>query len=146
MQPVNAVDIVHDFWSTVWNPPYDLEAIDRFVVEDFVITSGGEDIVSRAAFKEWVAAFQSKIVDMRLEPVETFENADGSRVASRWVATGRNNGMLGTAPDQEPIRMTGTAVWAVREDGKLLHNWVERNAWEVYLRLTADPRTGRSTP
>jgi hypothetical protein len=31
--------------------------------------------------------------------------------------------------------MTGTAVWAVREDGLLSHNWVERNALEVYLRL-----------
>lgn len=136
---MNSTDIVHAFWSAVWNPPYDLDAIDRMVVEDFVITSGGEDIVSRAAFKEWVAAFLSKITDLRLEPVETFQNDDGSRVASRWVVTGRNNGILGTAPDQEPIRMTGTAVWAVREDGMLLHNWVERNAWEVYRRLTADP-------
>ena len=25
--------------------------------------------------------------------------------------------------------MTGTAVWAVREDGKLLTNWVERASW-----------------
>jgi hypothetical protein len=32
--------------------------------------------------------------------------------------------------------MTGTAVWAVREDGKLLTNWVERASWEVYQRLT----------
>jgi hypothetical protein len=32
--------------------------------------------------------------------------------------------------------MTGTAVWAVREDGKLLTNWVERASWEVHQRLT----------
>jgi hypothetical protein len=30
--------------------------------------------------------------------------------------------------DQRPIDFTGTAVWAVREDGKLLHNWVERSS------------------
>ncbi|MEU7890314.1 nuclear transport factor 2 family protein [Microbispora bryophytorum] len=142
MRHRNSVEIVHDFWRTVWNPPYDVEAIDRFVAEDFVITTGGVDVVSRQAFKEWVVAFQSKITDMRLETVETFQNEDGSRVCSRWILTGGNNGVLGTPPRQEPIRMTGTAVWAVAEDGTLLHNFVERNAWEVYQHLTG----GAGTP
>jgi hypothetical protein len=31
--------------------------------------------------------------------------------------------------------MLGTAIFAVREDGLLLHNWVERNAWELHGRL-----------
>jgi hypothetical protein len=136
---MNAVHIVEEFWATVWNPPYDLDAIDRFVTPDFVITTGGEDVVSRAAFKNWIAAFLSVIDDLRLQPVETFQNHDSSRVTSRWILTGRNNGILGTAPNGEPIRMTGTAVWAVREDGMLVHNWVERNAWEVYRRLTSVP-------
>ena len=43
-----------------------------------------------------------------------------------------------TAPDQRPLAFTGTAVWAVRADGKLLRNWVERSAWEVYQSLTKD--------
>jgi len=37
--------------------------------------------------------------------------------------------------DQQNIAMTGTAVWAVREDGKLLCNWVERASFELYQRL-----------
>ena len=45
---------------------------------------------------------------------ESFENDDGSRVASRWAITGKNNGVLGTAPDQRPIRFTGTTIGAVR--------------------------------
>jgi hypothetical protein len=28
--------------------------------------------------------------------------------------------------------MLGTAVWEVRSDGLLAHNWVERNALEVH--------------
>ncbi len=48
----------------------------------------------------------------------------------------RNNGFLGTAPDQRPLAFTRTAVWAVSADGKLLHNWVERSAWEAYQSLT----------
>jgi SnoaL-like polyketide cyclase len=134
---MNSIDIVHRFWETVWQHPYDVEAIDDFVVQDFRITSGGEEIVSRDAFKDWVNEFRSKILDLHLEPIESFQNHDGTRVASRWVVTGRNNGLMGTKPDRAPIRMTGTAVWAVREDGKLLQNWVERSAWEVYRSLTA---------
>ena len=38
--------------------------------------------------------------------------------------------------------MTGTAVWAVREDGKLLTNWVERASWEQFSALTLPDRSG----
>jgi len=111
------------------------DAIDRLVVEDFVITSGGVDIVSCAKFKDWVKGFQAKINDLEFDVFETFQNADGSRVVSRWRIRGKNNGILGTAPDQRDIAFTGTTVWAVREDGMLLHNWVERSAWELYIDL-----------
>lgn len=98
MNATRATDIVHAFWDEVWNA-HDPAAADRFVVDDFVIVSGG-------------------------------------RVASRWLLTGKNNGYLGSAPDGSDIAMTGTAVWAVGEDGKLLANWVERSAWELSRRLT----------
>lgn len=123
--------IVDGFWRDVWqnkNPA----AVDKYVVDDFIITSGGNDIRSREAFKKWIADFQSKISDMKVEIIETFENADGSRVVSRLRVTGKNNGMMGVAANQQPFVLTATAVWAVRADGKLEHNWVERNAWEVH--------------
>lgn len=132
----NAVEIVEAFWTAVWQSPQDPEAVDEFVSEDFVITSGGVDIVSRAAFKAWVIAFQQTIAGLEFDIVESFQNSDGSRVASRFRIRGRNNGFLGTAPDQRPIAFTGTAVWAVRADGKLMQNWVERSAWEAYQSLT----------
>jgi ketosteroid isomerase-like protein len=132
---MNSVDIVHAFWDEVWNA-HDPSAIDRFVVDDFVIVSGGETISGRESFKQWVAGFLAKVDDLHLEVVESFQNDDGSRVVSRWLLTGMNNGILGTEPDQKDIAMTGTAVWAVREDGKLLTNWVERASWELYQRLT----------
>jgi hypothetical protein len=49
---------------------------------------------------------------------------------------------LGTLADQTPIAFTGTAVWAVREDGKLLHNWVERSSWELFQQLTGKKSSG----
>jgi len=40
-------------------------------------------------------------------------------------------------PISDLLEMTGTAVWAVSADGKLLHSWVDRSAWECYQRLTS---------
>jgi hypothetical protein len=65
------------------------------------------EISSRENFR-WVAGFLTKVNDLHLEVTESFQNADGSRVA-RWLLTGKNNGFLGTQPDQQDIAMTGTA-------------------------------------
>lgn len=131
----DSVAIVENFWREVWQAPQNPDAIDRLVAEDFVITSGGNEIHGREAFKAWVVEFQAKIQDLDFEVIETFQNEDGSRVASRWRVTGKNNGILGTTADLEPILMLGTAIIAVGEDGLLQHNWVERNAWELHRRL-----------
>jgi SnoaL-like polyketide cyclase len=64
--------------------------------------------------------------------LDLVQNQDGSRVASRWRVTGRNNGLMGTEPNGAPFEMTGTAVWEIGADGRLRHNWVERNAYQVY--------------
>ncbi|WP_353067318.1 nuclear transport factor 2 family protein [Tunturibacter psychrotolerans] len=133
---MNSVKIVEDFWSAVWksrNP----DAIANFVVEDAIITTGGVEIKGRDKFIAWAWDFLSKINDFGFEVLETFQNEDGSRVASLWRVTGKNNGMMGTAPDQQPISLTGTAIWSVREDGKLLHNRVERAAWETLVNLNS---------
>ena len=140
MSRQDSVAIVERFWRDVWQRPQNPLAIDALVAEDFVITSGGKDIVSREAFKRWVIGFQSKIQDMDFQIIESFQNDDGSRVASRWRLTGRNNEIMGTEPNGAPIDMVGIAVWEVGKDGLLRHNWVERNAWEVYDSILA-PRS-----
>ncbi|MFF0291581.1 ester cyclase [Streptomyces sp. NPDC005262] len=137
----NSVEIVEAFWEEVWNG-HNPDKIDDFVVEDFVITNPGGSIEGREKFKAWVAAFLDQVHDLRLEVVESFQNENGSRVASRWIVHGRNNGLLGTEPDRKPISFSGTAVWAVREDGKLQHNWVERATWELYQQLTSTSAGG----
>lgn len=132
----DSVAIVENFWREVWQQPQNPDAIDRLVHEDFVITSGGRDIVGREPFKAWVKDFLPKVHDFQFHIVETFQNHDGSRVASRWRVTGRNNGLMGTEPNGAPFEMTGTAVWEVGPDGLLRHNWVERNAFEVHGAIT----------
>jgi hypothetical protein len=131
-----SVEIVEHFWRSVWgarNP----NAVDDLVTEDFVITSGGVRIEGREAFKQWVAAFIATIDDLTFESVETFQNAAGDRVASRWKLSGRNNGFMGLEPCGTPFEMIGTAVWHVGEDGRLQHNHVERNALEVHRAVIA---------
>ncbi len=104
------------------------------MTEDFVITTAGVDVQGRAAFKEWVKNFQTKIADGRLANREIFPSADGKRVVSRWLATGKNRGLFGTAADGRPIEFTGIAIWEVRA-GKLVHNWVEHSAYELAEQL-----------
>jgi hypothetical protein len=132
MTDQNSVDIVETFWGEVWQQPQNPDAIDRLVHEAFVLTSGGNRIEGRENFKAWVKAFQAQVHDFQFHIVETFQNHDGSRVASRWRVTGRNNGMMGVEPNGAPFEMSGTAVWEVDADGLLRHNWVERNAFEVH--------------
>jgi len=86
----SSTEVVEAFWNEVWkarNP----DKVDDFVVEDFVITSGGERIEGRENFKAWVRDFLGRIDDFRFDVIETFQNQDGSRVASRWRVSGRNN-------------------------------------------------------
>ncbi|MEV4495120.1 hypothetical protein AB0J84_05385 [Micromonospora arborensis] len=71
---------------------------------------------------------------------ESFAKQDGSRVASSFCLTGSNNGVFGTTPDGASLDIFGTAVWGVREDGMLVSNRVERNAFEVYQQLTGRAR------
>ena len=137
MEKRSGIDAVHNFWEQVWQSPQNYDAIDDLVVEDFVIISGGRRIEGREAFKKWAEDFGAAIGDWEFELVESFENRDGSRVASTFRVTGTNNGAFGTKPDGSPIEMTGIAISAVRDDGMLLSNQVERNALEVYKRLTA---------
>ena len=64
LTPEAAIALVESFMEEVWaacNP----SAVDRFVTEDFVITSAGMDVAGRENFKTSVAGFQSKIADFK---------------------------------------------------------------------------------
>lgn len=78
MTPEESVDLVEMFWEEVWsarNP----DAIDRFVTDDFVITTAGIDVAGPKDFTTWVARFPSTISDLNRETIETFSSVDGSR-------------------------------------------------------------------
>ena len=105
------------------------------MTEDFVITSGGNDVKGREAFKAWVKEFQSFLLEARTESLDIFANPADDRVVSRWVCTGKNNGIFRLPADGRAVSFTGVAIWAVK-DGRLARSWVERSAWELYQELS----------
>jgi steroid delta-isomerase-like uncharacterized protein len=137
VQHMRSTEIVQEFWDEVWNG-HDPDAVDRFVADDVVVVIGGQETSGKDNFKNSIRELLEKVNDLHLDAIETFQNEDGTRVTSRWVLTGSNNGILGTEPDQKPIAMTGTAVWEVRDDGKLLRNTIEQASFELYQRLLAN--------
>jgi len=126
--------LAREFFRRVWSPPHDLDAIDKLMTEDYRITTAGEVVEGRAAFKAWVAAMQQLVQGATNEHLEIFTNATGDRVVSRWITRGTNNGMFGLPPDGRLVEFTGIAIWRV-EAGRLAECWVERSALELQERL-----------
>ncbi len=123
------------FLGRVWAQPHDLDAIDELMTEDYMITSGGKVIRGRSAFKAWVADFHRVLPGATNRALDVFANPTGERVVSRWVCTGRNNGLFGLPPDGREVSFSGLALWTVR-DGRLAECWVERAGLELYLELS----------
>jgi hypothetical protein len=131
-----AENLVLEFLERVWHEPHDLGAISELMTVDYTITTAGKTVSGRDAFIQWVGDFQKLLLDSKTDSVDIFSDSAGERVVSRWVCSGKNNGLFGLRPDQENISFTGIAIWTVRE-GRLASCWVERSAYELYLGLTS---------
>ena len=136
MQTINRQpeQLAIEFLNRVWGPSHDLTAIDELMTEDYIITSGGTTISGREAFKNWVRHFQRLLSEAITENQDAFSNAGGDQVVSRWICSGKNNGIFGLPADGRPVSFTGIAIWKIR-DGKLAECWVERSAFELYQQL-----------
>lgn len=131
----NPGDLITTFFERVWHMPHDHDAIDELMTEDYKITSGGNVIEGRHAFKVWVKEFHSVLLEAQTDSIDVFWNEAQDMVVSRWICQGRNNGIFGLPPDGRRISFSGIAIWKVR-DGKLAECWVERSALEAYRELS----------
>jgi len=109
------------------------------VDEHFIITTDGKDLEGRADFKKWVQGLRSQVSNLVVTIDEMLVTDEGERVITRMAASGNNNGIFGTAPDGAPLSFTLISIMEVK-DGKIAHNWVERSAFELHNRLTADKK------
>ena len=126
--------LVLEFFERVWKNPHELDAIDELMTDDYVITTAGKVVKGRAEFKKWVGEFQKQLLDARTESIDIFSNDKKNKVVSRWVCSGKNNGLFGLEADNRFISFTGIAIWTVRHD-RLSECWVERSAYELYQNL-----------
>jgi hypothetical protein len=49
---MNSVKIVEDFWAEVWKAPQDVDAIDRFVVDDSLLPRAASTLLLRILFED----------------------------------------------------------------------------------------------
>ena len=125
------------FFDEVWNA-HDLDAVDKFVTDDVVLATGRQESFGKENLKNWIKGFFDKVNDLEVDATETFQNEEGTRVTSRWVLMGTNNGLFGTEPKGEEIFLSGIAVFAFGDDGKVERLSVEQDSFEQYRRLLAD--------
>lgn len=132
---MRSTELVTSFWEDVWNA-HRPDAVDRFLADDVVVEASGREIAGKENVKQWVQQFLGQVNNLHIEVLQTFQNEDGSRVTSRFMLTGDNNGIFGTNPNGKPIALPSIAVWSVN-DGKLQHGWVEQASIEIYRSLLA---------
>jgi hypothetical protein len=70
-----------DFWAEVWKAPQDVDAIDRFVVDDSSLPRAASTLFFEGQIQGLGDAFFERVTDLKFEVVETFQNEDVSRVA-----------------------------------------------------------------
>ena len=75
-------DLVTQFFESVWHAPHDLDAIDRFMTEDYKITTAGSLISGRENFKNWVKGFQRLLLDAKTESIDLFYDPSKTKVIS----------------------------------------------------------------
>ena len=134
---MKSTEKVLQLWDEVWNA-HDLDAADKFVADDVVLATGRQEGTGKENLKNWIKGFFDKVNDLEVDAGETFQNQDGTRVTSRWVLMGTNNGLFGTRPNGEEIALSGIAVFAVDDDGRVERLSVEQDSFEQYRRLLAD--------
>jgi steroid delta-isomerase-like uncharacterized protein len=134
---MKSTEKVLGLWDEVWNA-HDLDAVDKFFADDVVLATGRQEGTGKENLKNWIKGFFDKVNDLEVDAGETFQNQDGTRVTSRWVLMGTNNGLFGTRPNGEEIALSGIAVFAVGDDGNVERLSVEQDSFEQYRRLLAD--------
>ncbi|MDG5492904.1 ester cyclase [Psychroserpens sp. SPM9] len=126
--------LVNEFFNNVWHEPHNLDAIDNLMTEDYKITTAGSVIDGRENFKNWVKGFQELLLEAKTESVDAFYDKEANKVVSRWICSGKNNGLFGLDADNKFVSFSGIAIWTVR-DNKLSECWVERSAYELFQEL-----------
>ncbi|NJN46736.1 MAG: ester cyclase, partial [Candidatus Competibacteraceae bacterium] len=124
-------------FQEIWNER-NLAVVDELYAVDYRghITARAEVIQGPAALKQFAVMFQFAFPDIRF----TIEDqiAEGSRVASRWVVSGSQQGeFLGIAPNGDAITLAGISIQHI-DAGKITESWDNWDALSILQRTTGD--------
>ena len=106
-----------------WNTG-NLDVLDELLAPDYVDhdLSTHEDVQGVEANKERVRAYRAAMSDLRVTIDDLV--AGGDRVASRWHATGTNDGeLMGNPPTNRALEITGMSIDRFDADGRLVETW-----------------------
>jgi steroid delta-isomerase-like uncharacterized protein len=101
-----------------------LEVLDETVAEDFVNhdPADPEDLRGREAFKERVRGYRTAMPDLKVTIEELI--ASDEFVATRWTATGTNDGELqGMPATHRAVTITGNSIDRFDAQGRLVETW-----------------------
>jgi steroid delta-isomerase-like uncharacterized protein len=119
-----------------------LEMLDDTIADDFVNhdPADPEDARGRDALKERIRSYQTAMPDVVVTIEEGF--ASGDLVATRWSATGTNDGeLMGMPPTHKRTTITGLSIDRFDSDGRLRETWDQWDNLGFMTQLGLIPET-----
>ncbi len=113
--------LIVDNWSAAWNDG-DLDAVDRLCDPGYRRCCRDMPERSRDDFKVEIALVRAAFPDLQL----TIEDLvrEGERVATKWHATGTNDGPFGDVPPTHERVSDGGLTLSTFRDGRVIRDWL----------------------
>jgi len=127
----NPEELVLDFLQAIWQPPYNLNRIHELVTEDYTLYSSEKIIKGKNSYIKWAKEFHTLLLEAKTISQDVIFNKVENKVVSRWVCSGKNNGIFELPPDGKLISFTGIAIWEIRQN-LLSKCWVERSVYKIH--------------
>ncbi len=129
--------LVRRNFEVIWSQG-NLAVADEILAHDYVghIATLPDAVRGAEAFKQLIAMYHFSFPDTTFEIQDQI--AEGSKVATRWVASGTHRGeFMGIAPSGEALSVTGASFHRV-ENGRIQESWDDWDALTMLQSMTGD--------
>jgi steroid delta-isomerase-like uncharacterized protein len=133
--------LVRRFNAEVWNQ-HNVAAADGLLASTYIAHFPGHPPLDREGQKQFIAAYFAAFPDVHA----TLEDliADGDKVAFRWTARGRHQGVFqGIPPTGKQVTLSGISIFRLAE-GKLVEQWAEFDALGMLQQFGVVPAPGQA--
>ena len=129
--------LVRRNFEAIWSQG-NLAVADEILAPDYTghIATLPEAVRGIEAFKQLIAMYHFSFPDTRFEIKDQI--AEGSKVASRWIAYGTHRGeFMGIAPSGQAMSVTGMSFHRIA-DGRIQESWDDWDALSMLQGMTED--------